>query len=185
MQEIEVGSGWKSRKDYFKPFVHHLDDSEQDVLVRRVDMSAILEMGLIEELDFFQKALLSENKSESADTATTASAITKPDNFKRMSVIIDAICLAGVLSPKIYKVPEHENARQDGLLYVDEIPWEDRMELFGVIFGSNNEESTFRPEQDAPVGTVANVETVSLPADESVAGGPDDTAGVLFEPSSA
>lgn len=189
MSEVEysVSKKWSAGKDFRKPFNHYLEDSEQNVLIRRIDMSDILAMGLVDEMDFVSKAIakISEKKTDSNDEVEDSNPFMENGgaNFVKLQKMINAVSLAGIIQPKIYAVPEHEAARQDGLIYVDEIPWNDRMELFTLIFGGNDEES-FRNESESDVGTVENVTDVPLSANEPMADEPDESAGVLPEPSS-
>ena len=194
MNEIEyqVSKRWSAGKDFRKPFTYRLEDSEQDVLVRRIDMSDILAMGLVDEMDFVSKAIakVTEEKA-SPEENSDGDSKDQPNpfmenngaNFSRLQKMVNAVALAGIIAPKVYAIPDHEAARQEGLMYVDEIPWDDRMELFTVIFGRNDEES-FLDESEPDVGTVENVTDVPLPADDVVADESNESAGVLSEPSS-
>lgn len=140
----------------------------QLVKLRRLDMGDLLKLGIAEELDFMTKGLLNEDKPQDTGKNAVESVILKAGNFARMETMINTVCLAGILQPKLQAVPLHENARQPGQTYIDSIPFQDRMELFSIIFESEGL-STFLEKQEASVGDVADVPSVQLPPDGSVA----------------
>lgn len=158
-----LSDSWSRGREYKKPFNHTIEASGQTVQLRRLDMGDLLKLGIAEEMDFMTKALMTSNNKESGQEAVS-SAIMKSDNFDRMESMINKVCHAGLLKPKVLMPPLHENARQDGMLYVDEIPFGDRMELFSVIFESDGL-ATFRGEQIVGVGNVETIPSVQLPAD--------------------
>jgi len=176
-----LSSTWAKSNDYRKPFDYTLESNpEQTCLIHRLDMGDLLKLGIAEELDFMSKALMTQdtpNEQQAKDALATA--ITTAENFSRMEKMINAVVCAGVIQPKLYLPPEHENARQAGLIYADSIPFSDRIELFSVIFETEGL-STFREEQKDSVGNVADVPSVSLPADRPVDVRPVDSEGVLF-----
>ena len=172
---------WTKAKEFKKPFDYVLENSKQTVLLRRLDMGDLLKLGIAEEMDFMSKALItSDAKDEQKAQEAVADAVKQSSNFSKMEKMINKVVLAGVVEPRLYSVPEHEAARQAGLTYIDEIPWEDRMELFSVIFETEGL-STFREEQETGVGNVADVSVVSLPANGPVDIRSDNPEGVLLQ----
>lgn len=171
---------WEKSNEFKRPFDYTLSESGQTCLVRRMDMGDFLKLGIAEELDFMSKSLMTDTKESDNAQQAVSSAMMKSGNFSKMEKMINLVVLEGVIKPKVYNVPEHDNARQAGLLYIDAIPFGDRMELFSVIFDSEGL-STFREEQEDGVGDLANVTDVPLPADEPVAVRPDNTQGVLLQ----
>lgn len=171
---------WTKAKDFKKPFDYTLANSQQTVLVRRLDMGDLLKLGIAEEMDFMSKALITADaKDEQTAQTAVADAVKSSANFSKMEKMINKVVLAGMIEPRLYAVPEHEAARQAGLVYVDEIPWDDRMELFSVIFETEGL-STFREEQETGVGNVADVPGVPLPPDRPVDIRPNNPEGVLL-----
>ena len=165
-----LSASWSKGKKFKKPFDYTLESNpDQEVTVRRVDMTDLLRMGIANELDFMSKALITNEFVKDDEKAKEAvlSAIGQAENFDKMETMVNKVVLAGLLDPKPFAVPRDENARQEGLLYVDEIPFEDRVELFSVIFDTEGL-STFREEQADGVGDVADVPSVQLPADGPV-----------------
>jgi hypothetical protein len=174
-----LSTAWENAGAYKQPFDYTVEGSKQTVLLRRLDMGDLLKLGIAEELDFMSKALMEDNKSEKAQEAV-ASAVMKGENFSRMETMVNSVVVAGVLKPKLQAIPEHAAARQPGQIYVDSVPFNDRIELFSVIFDSEGL-STFREEQEDGVGNVVDESSVSLPTDEPVAVRSDNPEGVLLQ----
>jgi hypothetical protein len=173
-----LSSAWENSNAYRQPFDYTLENTGQVVLVRRLDMGDLLKLGIAEELDFMSKALMTDDKSDTAKEAV-GSAIMKAENFSRMEQMINTVVVAGLVKPHLQEAPLHDAARQPGQIYVDSVPFSDRMELFSLIFDSEGL-STFREKQEDGVGNVADEPIVSLPTDEPVAVRPDNTEGVLL-----
>jgi hypothetical protein len=174
-----LSPAWENSSKYKQPFDYTLEGTKQTVFLRRLDMGDLLKLGIAEELDFMSKALMQDDKSKEAKEAVS-SAVMQGENFERMETMVNAVVVAGVIKPKIQAVPAHDAARQPGQVYVDSVPFNDRIELFSVIFDSEGL-STFREEQEDGVGNVADEPSVPLPTDEPVAVRSDDTQGVLLQ----
>lgn len=173
-----LSEAWSNSNEYKKPFDYTLENTRQTVLLRRLDMGDLLKLGIAEELDFMSKALFADDSSASAKEAVNT-AVLKSQNFTKMEHMVNSVVMAGVIKPQLHAIPLHEAARQPGLVYVDSVPFSDRMELFGVIFDSEGL-STFRKEQETGVGNVPDVSDVPLPPNEPVAVRPADSQGLLF-----
>lgn len=165
VDKYALSPAWSKTTEFKEPFDYTLENTGQTVLVRRLDMGDLLKLGIAEELDFMSKELMA---GESADSEKAKDAlektITKADNFGRMEGMINKVVQAGVVKPALQVPPLHEAARQKGLIYVDSVPFADRIELFSVIFETEGL-STFREEQETGVGDVADVPSVQLPPD--------------------
>lgn len=196
MGKKKVSKSWVKGKEFRKPIDYTLENNpEQEVTLKRLGMEEIMKLGVTNELDFMSKALMSSDDTEAKPKEAVAQAIKTADDVDKMTEMINAVVVTGVIDPKVYPVPMrvtrdekgaivkkeiNEEARQDGLLYVDEIPYDDRVELFSVIFDTEGL-TTFREEQTDGVGDVADVPSVQLPADGSVAVRSDESEGVLPE----
>lgn len=163
-----LSTTWEKSNEFKRPFDYTIKDSGQVCLIRRMDMGDFLKLGIAEELDFMSKALMTDPNQDQKATEAVSSAMMKAQNFTKMERMINLVVSAGLVKPKVQPIPEHEAARQPGQLYVDAIPFNDRLELFSVIFDSEGL-STFRDEQEDGVGNVADEPSVSLSSDEPVA----------------
>ena len=177
-----LSEAWSRGREYKQPFDYQLSQTGQTVLIRRLDMGDILRLGIAEQMDLMSKALMADDKPQTDEDSkkTLAEIVMKSGNFEQMEAMINAVVGAGVIKPKLYATPEHENARQAGLVYLDSVPFSDRMELFGVIFEAEGL-AMFREEQDDGVGNVADVPSVQLPPDRSMDIRSGDTEGVLLQ----
>lgn len=134
-------------------------------LIRNLGMTDILRMGLLDTLDFFTKSLSEDEKKQKNLTGEAGEQFTKAllGNFDKMDETINKVVLAGVIQPVLSPVPDAGPTgtvtRVEGVIYVDKIPFEDRVELFGEIMDTEGL-SSFRQKSEAGVGDV--------PADESV-----------------
>lgn len=160
-------TSWAKNKEYKEPF-DYTTSSGQLILVQRLDMDDILTLGLENDLDFMSKAIVSEDKPDvkESDDDSISKAM-KSGNLPKLKRIVDAVCLRGILMPKLHAVPEDANARQKGLFYVDSVPFNERVELFSVIFDTEGLQ-TFRQESQDDLGRVADESTVSLPAESDL-----------------
>jgi len=174
-----LSTSWEKSNDFKRPFDYTLKESGQTCLIRRMDMGDFLKLGVAEELDFMSKALMTDDSNGQSAQSAVSSAILKSENFEKMEKMINLVVQAGVIKPHLQRIPEHDAARQPGQIYVDSVPFSDRLELFSVIFDSEGL-STFRDEQEDGVGDVADESGVSLPTVEPVAVRPSDTEGLLL-----
>lgn len=160
-----LSPSWEKSSEFKEPFDYTLVSSGQTCLVRRLDMGDLLKLGVAEQLDFMSKELLAGDASEgAAPSQSVGEAIMKAENFGKMELMINKVVQAGVLQPPLHLPPLHENARQKGLIYIDSLPFGDRLELFSVVFDSEGL-TDFREEQEPGVADVANVTSVQLPPD--------------------
>ena len=186
-EDFQISPKWEAHKDFRKPFVYETKDADgnpvQKLLIRRIDMPDLMKAGISNQLDFVTKGLMTEEPKPGAQPKDSVSnVIAMAENFERMEEMVHKVCLAGILKPKIHPVPVVVRTvdgktvetqvpmedRQPGLFYIDNIPWEDRQELFSVIFDSDGL-TDFREKQESGVGDVEDVQSVQLPADDAVA----------------
>lgn len=192
-----ISESWEKGSDFRTPFAYKIgygtvsDDKlethyelgpGQLVLLKRLDMGDIIKLGIAEELDFMSTELVSGDPkaAEASAKEAVSNVITKAENFDRMETMVNKIVSTGVLKPKLHLPPLHDNARQKGLIYVDSIPFNDRIELFSVIFESEGL-SSFRQEQTAGVGNVEHVTDVQLPPERPVEPEHSDSERVLSQ----
>lgn len=184
MGKKQISKKWRNHKGFKKPFDYHLEDSDQDVTLRRLDMPDLLKLGIADEMDLMSKALMSNPQADDAAAkVAVADAVKKADSFQKVESMINKVVMAGCLDPHLVAPPinAEERVESDEFLYIDEIPWEDRMELFSVIFETEGL-SDFREEQEPGVGNMEHVQDVQLPADGPVADvQPREPEGVLSE----
>ena len=153
--------GWGKKQDASEPFEYTLASGDT-VLIRRIGMSDILRLGLLDKLDFFSASLFEDDKKKpDVNSDETKKSLTKGllTNFDKMEDTIDALLVKGVVAPVIESNPTHPSQRVDGVIYVDTIPFDDKVELFGEILETEGL-SSFREEPQAGVGHVSDDKTL-------------------------
>lgn len=171
-----VSPAWNKKSTSSKPFDYTLENSGQTCLLRRVDMTDIMAFGLTDDLDFFAKEMAKVSATDNGETSKA----TRRQNSKNMERMVNMIVQAGVIKPELELPPEDDANRIDGIIYVDSIPFTDRIELFSVIYDTEGLVE-FHEGQNETVGNVADVQDVQLPPNGPDPDGRKDSEGVLLE----
>lgn len=174
-----LSPAWAKSNEYKKPFDYYLEGSGQTVLLKRIDMGDMFKLGIAEQMDFMTKSLMTDADTKETPKANVTNAIMQSDNFDAMELMINKICLAGIIQPNVHPVPQKlvkdekteeekyvddPESKNPDVFYITDIPFQDRMELFTVIFDAEGL-ATFRSQQTVGMGNMENVPSVSLPAD--------------------
>lgn len=138
--------------------------SGQLCLIRRIGMADILSMGLLDTLDFFGKALSAGESASGAPAEDTNFLKLLSGNFDKMQATIDKVLMTGVVAPVLHEEPAPGRERDKNKVYVDQIPFADRVELFSEILDTEGL-SQFRGEPEAGVGLVPAGEGVQTPTE--------------------
>lgn len=137
--------------------------SGQICLIRRLGMDDILRMGMVDKLDFFSKSMSEDDAEKPNEAREDEIKKSVLSNFGQMDDAIGAIVVAGVIAPSIQPTPDHAALKKAGVIYVDSIPFNDRVALFSEILDTEGL-STFRKESEDGVGDVPAEQVVQLPA---------------------
>lgn len=153
-------TSWGRKNPANEPFEYETS-SGQTCLIRKLGITDILKLKLVDQLDFFTKSLSEDDKAKPEAPKNNAD-FTKAlmDNFDKMDETINKILVVGVIAPVVHPIPENEALRSEDKVYADEIPFEDRIELFTQILDTEGL-SDFREEPANGVGHVPDVESVS------------------------
>lgn len=81
------------------------------------------------------------------------------DKVRDMMSLFDAVTVYCVVEPKVYPIPPADKERDEELLYVDEIDFDDKMFIFQFAIGGTREVETFRKEHEAYVADVSDDES--------------------------
>lgn len=156
-------TSWGEEAETGEPFEYRVG-SGQLCLIRKIGMEEILRLGLFDKVDFFSKSLTEdENKAKAAadkakkdDGASFAKTVMS--NFDQLDDTVNKVLLHGVIAPVLTPEPENgipdPNWKQKGIVYVNKIRFEDRIELFDQILDMDGL-SSFRQEPEDGVGTVS------------------------------
>ena len=121
MPNYQMSERWEKSSEFKAPFNYavgtgKLTDEEAEAYegkgqlcqVRRVDMGDLIKLGIAEELDFMSKSLIAPDepaKGEESATDAIKSAIMKADNYSQMERMVNLVCEAGILQPRLYAPP--------------------------------------------------------------------------------
>ena len=129
--------------------------SGQLCLIRKLGMDDILRLGMLDKVDFFAKSMAEDDEADKPKPTKKELAKHVLGNFDNMDETINAFICVGVIAPQVLPVPEHAALRREGVVYVDTIPFTDRVTLFSEIMDSEGL-STFREESEDGMGIVSD-----------------------------
>lgn len=160
-----VPTSWGKQKKVSYPY-EYTTGTGQTCLIKKLGMEDILALGLVAKLDFFSSSVgnIGENgqPKEVEDTPESRKefAMKLLNNFGAMRETVDKVLISGVIAPKLEPVPDDSLApRINGVVYVDTVPFEDAMELFGEILDTDGV-AAFRDEPQAGVGHVQDMQNM-------------------------
>jgi hypothetical protein len=120
-------------------------------IIRRRPLQAFLKAGLIPNdlLPIIQEAL------KAGKTEIKPEEIMQDDK-KVVGVLelIDVVVVACMVEPEVLPAPVKESERDEDLLYVDEIDWDDKQFIYTYAIGSVADLEAFREQQKANVEVV-------------------------------
>jgi hypothetical protein len=143
-------------------------------LLRRLDPTDLLEHDILEKTDFIG-ALVDEQiqKIQKGGSPEIDPDKIEADIFEQMRgnasrlgelrYMVDKLTIVAVVEPKVHPLPAKDETRQDGLIYVDTIPFEDKMAIFTRVLQGVNRAKRFH-QPDATVAALGTVQDVPLPA---------------------
>ena len=152
--------GWGAEQaDDDAPYEYELGSGSK-VLLKKISLENIFRLGLLDKLDFFTKSLAEDEKKKVNETgempANFLASVSK--NFDKMEDTIDTIILNSVVAPIVLpNIPKKD--RKSGAIYLDTIPFMDKMDIFGEVLDTEGL-SDFRQESENGVGHVSDDESV-------------------------
>lgn len=175
-------TSWGNFAKFRKPFTF-VTPSGQKCLLQRLDISDIMDLGLGAELDFLSKMLskVSAGGEENVGSGVLTN-MGSGDNFSKMNKTLHLVLNRAILKPSV-ALPLTEGAeRKEGVIYLDQFPFFEKMTIFGQVLNFGAAES-FREGSPDDVGNLADDANVPLPAEPIVEPAGGLTGGVLPEPS--
>lgn len=128
--------------------------SGNEAVIRRVPMESLLSSGVIPNslIEIITSQLsknggdkpMTEAEKEKLMASQLESIKEDPTRLADLVKMTDNVCLAIVIEPAVHPVPEDEKERDEDLLYVDEVTMEDKMFMFSVAVGGNEDLEQFR-----------------------------------------
>lgn len=126
--------------------------SGNKALIRMPGMAVFLEKGLIPNslMPIIQKAMAA---GQAPSEAEMSSMVTDPEALKDVIALADAVTLYCCIDPHLEEAPRDEDGslipvgdarRDDNVLYVDEMEFDDRMYIFNLAVGGTADLEKFR-----------------------------------------
>lgn len=106
------------------------------------------------------------NKAEKGDeaqldpTELLEKVLEDPTMLQDMLDMMDAVVIDCVIQPVLHPVPDDDTEREDDLLYIDDVDFEDRSFIFSFAMGGTKDLERFRHRQDEMLGAVSAVQGV-------------------------
>lgn len=134
----------------------------QRCLLRKLKLEDILELNMVDAYDTFSALLMAENRANSDMEMGISILHVLSDEEKRQKLMgkIDPILPIVILQPQVLAKVPAGRTKNPAKTYVDDIPLEDRIAIFGAVFQGLGGMSSFRQEQEGSVGAVAEIEGV-------------------------
>lgn len=169
-------TGWK-RKSGDNSFDFILP-SGQTCRLKKLSMETIAEMGLMDDLDTFTGAVLPTPPSKKAkgkgakvlteeeqNGEVMKSMLKNKEAFLKMLATVNRVVIGCVLEPQVLPEPAAGEDRDEELVYIDDIDFEDKMLIFAEVFDGMSKFESFRARQSDVMGTMAEVTSAAVPSE--------------------
>lgn len=164
-QPANLPSGWGVPKNLI---FDHVLPSGAKVRLRKLEMEDLIAIGILDKMDTFGPEAISGSeaslvkKSESEDREQYAK------RLKELFALVDQVAVAALVNPKILPKPSDQEApREEGRLYVDGVPQNDRMAIFEVAAEDMSSFLGIGEGQNSDVGPVETSPSLPHPAEQA------------------
>lgn len=134
--------------------------------VQKISMERVIMLGLVDALDSFQAAMAAVKDKKSGKGKKKASEAEEesefmlelfrdPEKFAGLMQTVDKCVVEIVIQPKLHANPSDPEKRQDELIYVDSVDFQDKMVLFGRVMEEVGGVEDFRKRSTNNLGAVA------------------------------
>lgn len=127
--------GWGQVKESFDLTL----PSGAHVRVRELEVSDLIDLGVLDILDTFTQKVLPKNATEAkkkkADEEFANNLVRDKEKFTGMMDVVDAVCARAIVEPKVL-IEKDPDKVVEGSFYAHLIPMDDRMEVFGAAVKS-------------------------------------------------
>jgi hypothetical protein len=147
--------------------------SGQVCLVRRIDPMQLLADGVLSKSDMLtalvdqkhvsKKAKGGRNSAKSQEMSNEMvmkQALKDPKKMQELVDVVNAVTLATVIKPELHPVPEDEEDRIPGNVYIDSVDINDKMFIVQYAFAGHRDAAKFRRELQQSVERLADGEGV-------------------------
>lgn len=150
------------------------------VLARALQVEDVIEMDLMDELDYFS-GVAGKGQKKKGVKKTPEEFDVGSEAFVKMIDVINRVVCRAVLKPTVKALPE-DGQLEEGVAYITHVPYIDRMTIFTKVFTEQmggEEFEKFRAQSIAGVGALSKEQVVQLPAKPDDGDGKKPTESVL------
>lgn len=147
--------------------------SGQVCLVRRIDPMQLLADGVLSKSDMLTAMVDQKHVSRKAKGGKSSAksqemsnemvmkqALKDPKKMQELVDVVNAVTLATVIRPELHPIPEDDEDRVPGNVYVDSVDINDKMFIVQYAFAGHRDAAKFRGELQQSVERLANGEGV-------------------------
>lgn len=149
--------------------------SGQLCLMRKVDISVLMEKGLLTKLDsltsIVENEVIPKNAKQKAEaeaqkikSAVDTLKSRTPEEMRTIMTLVNELVVMSVVKPELHLVPAN-GKRRDGVIYVDSVGFGDRMAIFGKCMEDTANLRQFREGTGESLGDLEDVASVQLPSE--------------------
>lgn len=153
-------TGWAKAKD---PSIRDITlPSGQVCQIRNLKMEDIFVLGIVDDLDDFGTALMpkqptraakrsgaaAKKAQEDAELKRIMSFLSDSQKFDTISGVLNKVVAKCVLQPALADLPEDGKDRDPEKIYVDQVDFMDRLEIFNQVFSGMGDMARFREGQE-------------------------------------
>lgn len=80
--------------------------------------------------------------------------------LKSVTFMFDAVAIKAMVEPRVHPAPETEDDRRDDMLYVDELPQDDKQFIFNWVTSGVKDLEPFRNQSESDVASVSAIGNV-------------------------
>lgn len=138
--------------------------------IRKVGMQVLLKTGLMPNnlMSLVKKSLDKAEGKKNDDVVSTEDAqelLMDPEKLQGLMDFLDRMTIFVAQEPSVMPDPGEGVERDDSLLYVDEVDFEDKMFIFQVVCGGTTDVESFRAEHSAAMADIRGRENLELPSE--------------------
>lgn len=162
------------RKDQYEPTAWGsanggLEDltcpSGQVCLVKRPGIQALMEAGVLRDIDSLSAIINEHIKEVEGDSKAGAKSFLEDEEAVVNIVhVVDRVLVHCVVKPEILMTPNDPTSREPHKIYADMVDLEDKLFIFNFAVGGTRDVERFREQLVERMGSVEPGETVEFPA---------------------
>jgi hypothetical protein len=143
--------------------------------LKKLQMEDLAKMNLVEMMDTFASLMAEPDASKKAKGKAKPKSVEEQnrerglrlfENPERLAKVLETsntVCIMAINQPKVHAAPADPEDRLEGVVYVDSIPFDDKIAVMNHVMDTLGGADSF-PGQGIPVGDLEDGESVQLPS---------------------